>query len=100
MFHELGGTPFASQAGAVDWTDVEAVNGNDVVVATVVAGANVRAIGGSDMVRRGNDAIDEVACSMSMRGASSNGTLKTSFGGFFKASKHFCTSASRCNGLI
>uniref|UniRef100_A0A915K3P4 Uncharacterized protein n=1 Tax=Romanomermis culicivorax TaxID=13658 RepID=A0A915K3P4_ROMCU len=58
------------------------------MVATVVAGVDGGAIGGSDVVGRGSDAVDEVACSTSIRGAGGNGTLNTGFGGFFKASKH------------
>uniref|UniRef100_A0A915IXJ4 Uncharacterized protein n=1 Tax=Romanomermis culicivorax TaxID=13658 RepID=A0A915IXJ4_ROMCU len=49
--------------------DVEAVGGNKAVLTTVVVGANVQAVGGSDVVVGGSDAAVEVACSMSIGGA-------------------------------
>uniref|UniRef100_A0A915KGZ5 Uncharacterized protein n=1 Tax=Romanomermis culicivorax TaxID=13658 RepID=A0A915KGZ5_ROMCU len=78
--NDLGGS-------AVYWINIEAVGGNDLVVTTVLVGADVRAVGRSDVVVRGSDVVDEVARSMSIGGAGGNGTLKTGFGGFFKASK-------------
>uniref|UniRef100_A0A915INA5 Uncharacterized protein n=1 Tax=Romanomermis culicivorax TaxID=13658 RepID=A0A915INA5_ROMCU len=73
---------------AVDWTDVEAVGRNDVVVTTVVVRADIGAVGGNDAVVVGSDGEDEVACSTSIGGAGGNGTLNSGFRGFFKASKH------------
>uniref|UniRef100_A0A915IJK4 Uncharacterized protein n=1 Tax=Romanomermis culicivorax TaxID=13658 RepID=A0A915IJK4_ROMCU len=67
--------------------DVEAVGGNKAVVKTVVVGADVRAVSGSDVVIGGSNAAVEVACSMFIGGAGSNRTLKIGLGGFFKASK-------------
>uniref|UniRef100_A0A915J4H7 Uncharacterized protein n=1 Tax=Romanomermis culicivorax TaxID=13658 RepID=A0A915J4H7_ROMCU len=48
---------------AVDWAGIKAVGRNEVLVATVVAGVDIGAVGGSNVMGRGNDGVEKVACS-------------------------------------
>uniref|UniRef100_A0A915I5B4 Uncharacterized protein n=1 Tax=Romanomermis culicivorax TaxID=13658 RepID=A0A915I5B4_ROMCU len=74
---------------AVDWTEEEAMWGNDRVVIAVVDRAHVETVGSKDAVVVGRDTEDEAACSMSIGGTGSKGALNSCYKGFFKASRGF-----------
>uniref|UniRef100_A0A915KUW6 Uncharacterized protein n=1 Tax=Romanomermis culicivorax TaxID=13658 RepID=A0A915KUW6_ROMCU len=64
--------------------------GSNLVCVTVVVVVDVGAVGGSEVAIGGSDVEADVAGSTSIRAVGGgSGALNTSFGGFFKASKHF-----------